>query len=359
MEDDGVDQQARKEEADDGGEGNGGEAAATGEPEEMCFSARLDNAKSVTTLLSCLSNGTKKDQHARCEVSMDGLTFVVTSRAMSTQASGELRAAMFQAYDCEPGVHHFGINLITLLECLQVFGPSMLAQTSLSMSYHPLEGIFRLTLEEAGVFTSCEIRTLHEDDEGADYAMLAQAYRQHDEEGAIVMRSEYLKEPFQELADFPGASRVTFAVSQKAPFFQLSVAGSMGTRCAIRANPGRSSSPLVGWLVDLWSTPELHPRVSCYHFLFSRLQWSFFLFGELQEEREVCTISRRTFCDPVGELREAPTNWEIIFRNDAFSTPTRSVLLPLCSIFLPCTVHFLNTPIQPAQRQKRLVACRQ
>lgn len=34
----------------------------------MVFSCRLDNAKAIATILSCLSHGTRKDQHAQCEV---------------------------------------------------------------------------------------------------------------------------------------------------------------------------------------------------------------------------------------------------------------------------------------------------
>lgn len=36
--------------------------------DEVIFSCRLDNAKSITTILSCLSHGTRKDQQAQCEV---------------------------------------------------------------------------------------------------------------------------------------------------------------------------------------------------------------------------------------------------------------------------------------------------
>lgn len=34
----------------------------------VLFSCRLDNAKAITTILSCLSHGTRKDQQAQCEV---------------------------------------------------------------------------------------------------------------------------------------------------------------------------------------------------------------------------------------------------------------------------------------------------
>ncbi len=41
--------------------------------EEAEFSCRLDTTRDLVTLLSCLSHGTKKDQHAFCEVSTRGI----------------------------------------------------------------------------------------------------------------------------------------------------------------------------------------------------------------------------------------------------------------------------------------------
>lgn len=59
---------------------------------------------------------------------------MVSGRAKFTQAQGSLGRNLFQAYDCEEGTK-FGINLTTFLECLQIFGPGSLAQTSVSMAY--------------------------------------------------------------------------------------------------------------------------------------------------------------------------------------------------------------------------------
>ncbi len=39
---------------------------------EPLFSCRIDNAKVVTATLTCLSNGSKKDQLAQVEVNEDG-----------------------------------------------------------------------------------------------------------------------------------------------------------------------------------------------------------------------------------------------------------------------------------------------
>ncbi len=43
--------------------------------DEAAFSCRLDTTRDLVTLLSCLSHGTKKDQHAFCEVSTRGMHY--------------------------------------------------------------------------------------------------------------------------------------------------------------------------------------------------------------------------------------------------------------------------------------------
>lgn len=62
------------------------------------------------------------------------MTVVVSGKAKFTQAQGSLGRDLFQAYDCDEEAK-FGINLTTLLECLQIYGPGSLSQTSVSMAY--------------------------------------------------------------------------------------------------------------------------------------------------------------------------------------------------------------------------------
>ncbi|CAN0171036.1 unnamed protein product [Ectocarpus sp. 6 AP-2014] len=218
----GVDDPARHQ-----GPGQGGEEEDE-ESDEVIFSCRLDNAKSITTILSCLSHGTRKDQQAQCEVTKESMTLVVSGRAKYTQAQGSLDSSLFQEYDCVEGAK-FGINLTTLLECLQIFGPGSLAQTSVSMAYQEARATFRLTLEEGGVFTSCEIRTIHQDEEAMEFSTLAKAFGRSKEVCRCILKSEILKEAFQELADLNGATSVSVTFGQEAPHLQLSAKGSNGS----------------------------------------------------------------------------------------------------------------------------------
>eukprot|EP00752_Nemacystus_decipiens_P011608 g10307.t1 len=205
----------------DGGEGAGQGGGEEDDDDEVIFSCRLDNAKSITTILSCLSHGTRKDQQAQCEVTKDSMTLVVSGKAKYTQAQGSLDSSLFQEYDCVEGAK-FGINLTTLLECLQIFGPASLAHTS-------ARAIFRLTLEEGGVFTSCEIRTIHQDEEAMEFSALAKAFGNTDEVCRCILKSEILKEAFQEVADLNGATTVSVTFGQEAPHLQLSAKGSVGS----------------------------------------------------------------------------------------------------------------------------------
>eukprot|EP00903_Cladosiphon_okamuranus_P020295 g18624.t1 len=156
------------------------------------------------------------------------MTLVVSGKAKFTQAQGCLDHSLFQEYDCVEGAK-FGINLTTLLECLQIFGPSSLAQTSVSMAYQEARATFRLTLEEGGVFTSCEIRTIHQDEDAMEFSALAKAFGNTDEVCRCILKSEILKEAFQELADLNGATTVSVTFGQEAPHLQLSAKGSIGS----------------------------------------------------------------------------------------------------------------------------------
>ncbi|CAB1103228.1 unnamed protein product [Ectocarpus sp. CCAP 1310/34] len=207
------------------------------ESDEVIFSCRLDNAESITTILSCLSHGTRKDQQAQCEVTKESMTLVVSGRAKYTQAQGSLDSSLFQEYDCVEGAK-FGINLTTLLECLQIFGPGSLAQTSVSMAYqesdvppHPGRG--------RGVH---ELQDKNHPPEAMEFSTLAKAFGRSKEVCRCILKSEILKEAFQELADLNGATSVSVTFGQEATHLQLSAKGSNGSRYAM-APPSSHGAP--------------------------------------------------------------------------------------------------------------------
>lgn len=64
--------------------------------DEVMFSCRLDNAKAITTILSCLSHGNRKDQQAQCEV----------NQSMSRLYNGaNMNCLAFRARNCWESHH--------------------------------------------------------------------------------------------------------------------------------------------------------------------------------------------------------------------------------------------------------------
>lgn len=83
------------------------------------------------------------------QVTPESMTFVVSGRAKFTQAQGILGKELFQAYDCDTSAK-FGINLTTLLECLQILGPGTLSQTSVSMAYQEASVVRAIAVHMSG-----------------------------------------------------------------------------------------------------------------------------------------------------------------------------------------------------------------
>jgi hypothetical protein len=94
------------------------------EVEELHFAAKMESAKELHSLLSCLANfkGSKKDQHAHVQVRPGELLIIVKARSKHTQVTGNIPAALFSLFECNSLGGSFCINLGTLMECLGIFG---------------------------------------------------------------------------------------------------------------------------------------------------------------------------------------------------------------------------------------------
>jgi hypothetical protein len=128
------------------------------ERDDICFEARTDDARRITSILSsiCVATSRKADSSASlawCEVSDTGLTFTVNVSKTLQAIAYVKRKGVFHTW--ELAMPHrgevpderleFGINLATLLECLKIFGgaaaPTLAAVPRL---YEPLQVSYAL-----------------------------------------------------------------------------------------------------------------------------------------------------------------------------------------------------------------------
>ena len=170
------------------------------------FTCRIDSVRDITDVLMCLSIQPKKDLLCLFEATPESLMFVVTGRSKNTQARLTLPADLFEDYFCSAATAvQLSLNLTTLLDCMQLFGASDTAAAT--MTYSTEDAVFRLSLEDAGILTTCELSGMYhdEDDEELRGGLFA-AFQDSPNESAAVLRSEALREHVQELFDVSGAA---------------------------------------------------------------------------------------------------------------------------------------------------------
>ena len=205
---------------DDGGEG--------GDLESGSFTCRHESVKAITDVLTCLCVNLKKDHPCHIHATPEGLTFLVTGRSKSTQASVALKAELFEEYICESDAK-LALNLTLLLDCLMI---SSSDQTIATMTYSAEDAIFRLSLQDSGFMTSCDLRSLFSKDFDERDGGLFDEFRDSADEVAILVQSVPLKDAVAELMEVPGASTVRFSVTAKNGM-RLSTFGSGDNICEI------------------------------------------------------------------------------------------------------------------------------
>ena len=237
----------------------GGAAANTGEEEVGGgFSCRIDCARDITNVLSCLSAGSggRKDILCLIEATPQSLLFLVTGRSKATQARLTLSADLFEEYECTPlppregetkedeedeGVR-LSLSLVGLLDCLQLFGASEGA--SASFAYDSADALFRLSMEEAGILTTCDLQALYldgDDDEGVlrDGGLFG-VFMNSEVLCKVLLRTALLKEALQELFESSTASEsVTVSVSSRG--LGLASASGEDTSCEVYVSPPASA----------------------------------------------------------------------------------------------------------------------
>ena len=172
--------------------------------EERWFSCRTESSKIVSSVLQNLSLGNiKKDTMCCIEVRPDMMIFNVTRKSKLDAARANLSSSIFDEYKFhspDESPIFLSVYLNTVVECLNLFG-SVSENTTLSMSYDSIDTDFKLSLEESGVLTTCDVSTLevNEEYDGGFQGGLFSAFKSSHEEAQIVVKSEVLREGIQEL----------------------------------------------------------------------------------------------------------------------------------------------------------------
>lgn len=107
--------------------------------------------------------------------------------------------------------------------------------------------VLSLLLEEHGVLTECQLRTLVEDDDAMELGPFESAFEEAPVLGKIIMKSDALRDAFTELSDLPKAACVRLSMTPQAATsedccFQLSAQAEAAV-CTI--DFGACSSALV------------------------------------------------------------------------------------------------------------------
>lgn len=171
----------------------------------------------LTTLLSTLL--WEKTQVVLVNITAAGMKFTV-EKDKCVKAKAYLKSSCFQEYSVVDPTEEieFTLSLSVFLDCLQIFGIACHIQ----LAYNGYGSDVQLLLEDGGVITQCELRTL-------DEVIPAEfSFRSSNVTARTVIKSGFLKECFAEL-DIPGATTVSLFMSPQAPYLSMSVKGDTNT----------------------------------------------------------------------------------------------------------------------------------
>eukprot|EP00941_MAST-03F_sp_MAST-3F-sp1_P000139 g139.t1 len=193
------------------------------------FFSRLDNAKILSYLLSSIRNvQNDSTQQVLVRVDYENIQFQVEDVGKCLQATATLESKELQEFElnnCEEQMQ-FRLSLSVLLDCVNVFGHTNLSMTSLTMSCDTETEMFHMLLEYDGVVTECDMNTLTGDDSETDFIQL---FRSSPIINKAIIKSQYLRDAFQELTDMAGAASVILRLSPTEPNFRMCAKGNVGS----------------------------------------------------------------------------------------------------------------------------------
>ncbi|XP_071946302.1 cell cycle checkpoint protein RAD1-like isoform X2 [Antedon mediterranea] len=190
------------------------------EDNQYVLIAKIDNAKNISNVLKAIL--CKDKELATVFATENGLKVTVED-SKCVQANAFLQATIFQSYIIREESATFKISLNVLQDCLTIFGggSSQGSNPALKICYAGYGSPLLLMLEENGVLTDCSIKTL-ESDETLDFNFTSANVI-----NKIIMKSECLKEAFQEL-DMT-SEVLEILLSPDKPHFRLTTYGVSGS----------------------------------------------------------------------------------------------------------------------------------
>ncbi|KAF9301556.1 ssDNA endodeoxyribonuclease [Mortierella antarctica] len=252
-------------------------------PNECRFSARLRNVKHFATLIKSVNF---KDV-ATCKIEAEGISFIMEDsrclfarcliqrtvfedyRYISPVDSDTPDAPIPHGYD-QYGSVSFGINLATLLSCLNMFGTANAggynndstaisggggtsgggagSVTPVKLSYNGIGSKFTLILEDNGVVTTCRIPTF-DPDPPIDFEFNDERHSK------VIMKSGWLEEGLRDLD--ATSYRVVLRLSPEIPHFRIS---SLGTIENLDVNYSK------GDVIETFVYPYAQPTEISYNF---------------------------------------------------------------------------------------------
>ena len=125
------------------------------------------------------------------------------------QARASLQEDIFEDFSCDADVINFTVNLSTLLSCLNLHGQTSEIITA-SFYYSSEEAIFKLTLEESGILSVCEMNTIDMADD--DNPGLFEAFQSSNETSQIILKSSILYESISEILEMPDTKTIQIEI---------------------------------------------------------------------------------------------------------------------------------------------------
>eukprot|EP01033_Poteriospumella_lacustris_P003834 gene3834-2721_t len=194
---------------------------------DVAFFCRVDDLKTLIDLISCLYMDISKDTECDIEVTPESFFLRVMGKGRNCQGRISVGLPLFREFYCDADGVVFSVSLAVLVDCLKLFGAAV-DSTSATLSFSRTDAVLKVSLEETGLITICEISTLHTED-SKDEETLLSLFRRSAEKCQVIFRSDPLKEAIQELADSLWLDSVECTITNDPQEMRLSTGGVVGT----------------------------------------------------------------------------------------------------------------------------------